>query len=123
METVLHLSKHKSMTDQQPTPPLSALFLPGQLVHHRIFNYRGVIVDVDPDFQSSEEWYQSMARSKPPKDKPWYHVLVHGADHITYVAERNLEADESAKPVKHPALDHFFKTFENGHYLFHQRAN
>ena len=111
------------MTDQQPTPPLSALFLPGQLVHHRIFNYRGVIVDVDPDFQSSEEWYQSMARSKPPKDKPWYHVLVHGADHITYVAERNLEADESAKPVKHPALDHFFKTFENGHYLFHRRAN
>ncbi len=114
---------HKPMTDQQSTPFLNAQFSPGQLVQHRLFDYRGVIVDVDPDFQNSDDWYQSMARSKPPKDKPWYHVLVHGADHMTYVAERNLEADESAKPVKHPALDHFFETFENGRYLFHRRTN
>ena len=106
--------------DEVIVPSFTVFSTPAVALH---CNAVPVIVDVDPDFQSSEEWYQSMARSKPPKDKPWYHVLVHGADHITYVAERNLEADESAKPVKHPALDHFFKTFENGHYLFHQRAN
>ncbi len=111
------------MTDPQPTTPLNAQISPGQLVHHRLFDYRGVIVDVDPDFQSSEEWYQSMARSKPPKDKPWYHVLVDNADHMTYVAEQNLEADGSAKPIHHPALEHFFETFDNGRYIFHRRAN
>ena len=111
------------MTDPQQTTTLNALFSPGQLVQHRLFDYRGVVVDVDPEFQSSEDWYEKMAHSCPPKDKPWYHILVHNSDHITYVAERNLEPDERNKPVKHPALDHFFKIFENGRYQFHRRAN
>ena len=62
----------------------------GQLIQHVLFDYRGVIVDVDPFFQGTEEWYDKMARSKPPKDQPWYHVVVHDATHMTYVAERNL---------------------------------
>ena len=66
-------------------------FSVGDLVHHRIFNYRGVIVDVDRNFQSSEEWYEIVAKSRPPKNRPWYHVLVHGSDHSTYVAERTLK--------------------------------
>ncbi len=111
------------MTDPQPTTSLNALYSPGQLVLHRLFDYRGVIVDVDPEFQNTEEWYETMARSQPPRDEPWYHVLVHDADHMTYVAERNLEADDSAAPVRHPALDHFFETFENGCYLFRRRTN
>lgn len=60
-----------------------AKFRPGQLVHHRLFDYRGVVVDADPEFQGTEEWYEVMARSRPPRDRPWYHVLVHGADHHT----------------------------------------
>ncbi len=101
----------------------TAQFAIGDLVHHRIFDYRGVIVDVDPDFQSSEEWYEAVAKSRPPKDKPWYHVLVHEAMHSTYVAERNLELDESAAPIKHPMLDHFFSRFENGRYISIDQAH
>ncbi|HAA93408.1 MAG TPA: heat shock protein HspQ [Rhodospirillaceae bacterium] len=100
-----------------------AKFFPGQLIHHKRFDYRGVIVDVDPDFQGTEEWYQTMARSQPPRDKPWYHVLVDNADHMTYVAERNLEADGTAEPIKHPALGQFFERFENGTYVARSRAN
>ncbi len=100
-----------------------AQFAIGDLVHHRIFDYRGVIVDVDPDFQSSEEWYEVVAKSRPPKDKPWYHVLVHESMHSTYVAERNLELDESAAPIKHPMLDHFFSRFENGRYISSDQAH
>jgi len=92
-------------------------FTVGQLVHHRLFDYRGVIVDVDWDFQGSEEWYQAVAKTRPPKDKPWYHVLVHGQTHSTYVAERNLEPDDSVEPIKHPMIDRFFSKFENGVYL------
>ena len=79
-------------------------FSVGQLVHHRLFDYRGVIVDVDAVFQGSEEWYQRMAKSRPPKDRPWYHVLVHDSDHRTYVAERNLAPDQTGQPITHPVL-------------------
>ena len=100
-----------------------AQFAIGDLIHHRIFDYRGVIVDVDPDFQSSEKWYEVVAKSRPPKDKPWYHVLVHESMQSTYVAERNLELDESATPIKHPMLDHFFSRFENGRYISLDQAH
>ncbi len=92
-------------------------FSVGELVHHRLFDYRGVIVDVDRDFQASEEWYQAVAKSRPPKDRPWYHVLVHGSDHMTYVAERNLEADASLEPIRHPLLEQYFSAFDKGRYI------
>ena len=98
-------------------------FAVGELVHHRLFAYRGVIVDVDPKFQSSEEWYEAVAKSRPPKDKPWYHVLVHEAAHSTYVAERNLERDGSTDPIRHPMLERFFSHFENGRYRSSASAN
>lgn len=92
-------------------------FYIGQLVHHRKFDYRGVVVDVDPEYQGSEEWYELMARSRPPRDAPWYHVLVHGARHSTYVAERHLEPDASGEQIDHPALGQFFDRFEGGRYV------
>ncbi len=100
-----------------------AQFRPGQLIHHTLFDYRGVVVDVDPVFQGSEEWYAEMAQSRPPKDAPWYHVLVHEAEHTTYVAERNLEADHSMKPIRHPQLGAFFDRFERGHYVSRRPTN
>ncbi|MFQ5984489.1 MAG: heat shock protein HspQ [Alphaproteobacteria bacterium] len=95
----------------------------GQVIQHKLFDYRGVIVDVDPTFQRSEEWYEAMARTRPPKDKPWYHVLVHDAVHMTYVAERNLEPDETGEPVNHPALDEFFDAFRDGAYVCERSMN
>ncbi len=100
-----------------------AKFKVGQLVQHRRFGYRGAIYDVDPTFQGTEEWYETMARSRPPKDKPWYHVLVHDAVHTTYVAERNLGPDDSGEPIRHPYLTDLFEPFEDGHYISRQRAN
>jgi len=91
-------------------------FSVGELVHHRLFDYRGVIVDVDRNFQGTDEWYETVARSCPPKNRPWYHVLVHGEMHTTYVAERNLEHDESMEPIVHPLLEQFFSRFEDGKY-------
>ena len=92
-------------------------FSVGELVHHRLFDYRGVIVDVDRNFQSTEEWYEAVAKSRPPKNKPWYHVLVHGYEHSTYVAEQNLESDDSDEPIVHPMLEHFFTRFDKGKYV------
>ena len=100
-----------------------AKFNIGQLIRHKLFDYRGVIVDVDPVFQGSDEWYNEVARSRPPKDRPWYKVLVHDSDQETYVAERNLDSDSSHEPVDHPMIESYFKRFNDGHYLHTQDRN
>lgn len=91
-------------------------FFVGQIVHHNRFNYRGVVVDVDAEFQGSEAWYEQVARSRPPKDQPWYRVLVDGGEHETYVAERHLEQDPDAKPISHPLIDSQFLGYQDGVY-------
>ena len=95
----------------------SAKFFVGQIVQHKKFNYRGAVFDVDATFQGSDEWYALVARSRPPKDQPWYHVLVDGAEHTTYVAERHLESDECSKPIKHPLVGELCGEFIDGRYL------
>lgn len=98
----------------------NARFDVGQVVHHHLFGYRGVVFDVDPVFSGTEEWYEEVARSRPPRDQPWYHVLPDGVTHTTYVAERNLEpladADRGAT-INHPLLEQFFERFEEGTYV------
>lgn len=105
------------------TPIKRSKFSVGDLIHHRLFDYRGVIVDIDAAFQLSDEWYDTVAKSRPPKNEPWYHVLVDGETHTTYVAERNLKRDSSTEPIKHPMLGHFFSRFENGRYIGADRPN
>lgn len=100
-----------------------AKFYVGQLIHHKLFAYRGVIIDVDPEFQGTDEWYEQVAQSRPPRDQPWYHVLVHNATHNTYVAERHLEDDESQDPINHPYLSLIFDSFQNGVYINRNKAN
>ena len=94
-----------------------AKFCIGQLIHHKLFDYRGIILGVDLEFKQTDEWYDQMARSKPPKDKPWYHVLVDGAAHRTYVAERNLEPDEEGGPVRHDGINDYFQGLGDDGYI------
>lgn len=100
-----------------------AKFALGQLIDHRLFDYRGVVYDVDPVFMGSEEWYQQMARSRPPKDAPWYRVLVHDAAHETYVAERNLVPSDNTLPIRHPLIDVYFERESNGTYRLRRMVN
>lgn len=95
----------------------SAKFFVGQRVFHRMFDYRGVIVDVDAEFNRSDSWYEQVAKSRPPKDEPWYVVLVHDRRMETYVAERNLVNDVEDGPIHHPHIHRFFDRFEGGRYL------
>jgi len=88
----------------------------GQIIHHLRFGYRGVIIDVDSNFQGSEEWYLEMAKSNPPRDKPWYHVLVDQTSSVTYVAERHLANGKSFRPILHPLIEQYFRSLDNGYY-------
>ncbi len=98
-------------------------FSAGQIIHHKRFGYRGVIVGADERFEGTEEWYQTVAVSRPPRDRPWYHVLVDGSENETYVAERNLELDDSIEPVEHPLVDMFFDEIIGGRYVRNRLLN
>lgn len=92
-------------------------FFIGQIVRHVRFGYRGVIAEVDPEFSLSEEWYDQVARSRPPRDRPWYHVLVDGAAHTTYVAERHLQHSTDCSQISHPLLGQCFGGYDGQRYL------
>ena len=89
----------------------TAKFSIGDVVKHKHFDFRGVIYDVDFEFNNSEEWYQSIPKNvRPKKDQPFYHLLAEN-DEITYeayVSEQNLLTDDSNEPIKHPLINEIF---------------
>jgi len=91
-------------------------FKPGQCVSHARYGYRGIIVDADQDCMATDEWFYGN-QTQPSRHQPWYHVLVHGSDQVTYVAQNNLLKDTSIRRVKHPLISHFFTKTEEGHYI------
>lgn len=96
-----------------------AKFRLGQVVRHRMFPFRGVIFDVDPEFANSEEWYDAIpADVRPRKDQPFYHLLAENeeAEYVAYVSEQNLLEDSSGEPIRHPQLSEFFKDTGDGSY-------
>ena len=101
-------------------PPIAhARFSIGDVVRHRLFDFRGVIFDVDPVFANSEEWYESIPEDvRPAKDQPFYHLLAENSDssYVAYVSQQNLVADDDADPIDHPAISGLFDRFEPGRY-------
>ena len=95
-------------------------FVPGELVRHRHYGYRGVVVDLDPACTAPDSWYRSN-KTQPRKDQPWYHVLVDQSPHTTYAAEENLEPDFSSEQITHPLLPAFFSAFKDGSYVRNDR--
>jgi heat shock protein HspQ len=88
-----------------------ARFTIGDVVRHKLFDFRGVIFDVDPEFANSEEWYQSIPEPlRPSKDQPFYHLLAENAEssYVAYVSQQNLLPDESDEPIDHPAIPTMF---------------
>jgi len=98
-----------------------AKFFIGQIIQHNKFGYRGVIFDVDSIFSLSDDWYDQVTQSHPPKDQPWYHVLVDNNYRTTYVAERNLANALDASDISHPDLGLYFERYEAGAYRLKHR--
>jgi heat shock protein HspQ len=105
----------------------TAKFQIGDIVHHRIYPFRGVIFDVDPVFDNTEEWWQSIPEDvRPTKDQPYYHLLAENdqTSYVAYVSEQNLVPDDSRTPVAHPQVNDMFSGIENGRYVpRHNAAN
>ncbi len=101
-----------------------AKFAIGQVVKHRVFPFRGVIFDVDPEFANTEEWWQSIPDDvRPSKNQPFYHLLAENAQstYVAYVSEQNLLPDETGEPVSHPQTSLIFEEFQSGRYQLKPR--
>ncbi|WP_075996517.1 heat shock protein HspQ [Salaquimonas pukyongi] len=101
-----------------------AKFSIGDLVRHRVFPFRGVIFDVDPEFANSEEWYESIPDEiRPRRDQPFYHLFAENdeTEYIAYVSEQNLLSDENREPVRHPQVGEVFERTEDGNYRTRER--
>jgi heat shock protein HspQ len=106
--------------DAPLAPPVAhARFTIGEVVRHRLFDFRGVIFDVDPVFANSEEWYEAIPEEvRPAKDQPFYHLLAENGEtsYTAYVSQQNLLHDESGEPVDHPAVSGLFDAYDEGRY-------
>ena len=97
----------------------TAKYTLGQVVRHRVFPFRGVVFDVDPVFNNTEEWYQAIpADVRPSKDQPFYHLFAENAEseYIAYVSEQNLLPDTSEEPLRHPQVSEVFDRDDLGGY-------
>ena len=97
----------------------NAKYTLGQVVRHRVFPFRCVVFDIDPEFNNTEEWYQSIpAEVRPSKDQPFYHLFAENAEteYVAYVSEQNLLPDESGEPVRHPQVREIFERGRDGSY-------
>ena len=106
----------------------TAKFSIGDIVRHKHFNFRGVIYDVDFEFNNSEEWYKSIPKDvRPRKDQPFYHLLAENDDkttYIAYVSQQNLERDHSREPFSHPSVRLLFDgNDKDGNYIVKHSTN
>ena len=106
------IALNRGLPRNGPTPKYQR----GQIVRHKRYGYRGVIVDFDLECHADEQWYQSN-QTQPVRSQPWYHVLVHDTDGTTYAAQENLQEDMSGRPVGHPLIAQFFSGFIDGRHI------
>ena len=97
----------------------NAKFGIGEVVRHKVFPFRGVVFDVDPEFANSEEWWNAIpAEVRPFRDQPFYHLLAENAEmeYVAYVSEQNLEKDLSEEPLRNPQVQQIFVREQAGRY-------
>jgi len=95
----------------------------GEIIFHSEHQFRGVIVDVDPEFQGTDEWYDQHTTNQPSKSVPWYHVLIDEESSMAYVSEQNLCSDTEDTEVENPMISDMFSDFDSGQYLPRQTLN
>jgi heat shock protein HspQ len=110
----------RSATVAQAIEIPRARFAIGEVVRHRLFDFRGVIFDVDPVFSNSDEWYEAIPEAlRPSKDQPFYHLLAENSEtaYVAYVSQQNLVPDDSEEPIDHPAIPTMFERAEGRYRL------
>ena len=105
---------------------ISARYSIGNAVEHKIFGFRGIVFDVDPEFANTQEWYDAIPEEvRPRKDQPFYHLLAENDEsyYVAYVSEQNLILDDTGEPISHPDIPDLFGSFDGRKYPLHFDLN
>jgi heat shock protein HspQ len=114
-----HVAVTLSTNSLSGTVTPDALFTLGDVVRHRLFDFRGVVFDVDPEFANSEEWYDSIPEEmRPSRNQPFYHLFAENEEssYVAYVSQQNLVRDAESGPVSHPGIEAMFDDFTGERY-------
>lgn len=94
----------------------------GQVVKHKTHGYSAVIIDIDSHFQPSGLLNPHTANKEFTKPGPWYRLLVHDTELVTYADESDLESMTCHLMITHPKLREYLE-HKQGEYhrkgLFH----
>lgn len=111
-----------SSPDVRSPRPKTIKYRVGQVIRHKLWNYRGVIVGWDEKLKAPDFW----RKSNHPKDKehwkdePNYAILVDERDRpgsqTTYVPEENIEIISNTK-ILHQHTEEYFEGFDGAQYL------
>ena len=116
MERAQYFSAQAGRTIDVPRR-VKSRFAIGDVVKHRVFDFRGVIFDIDPVFANSDEWYEAIPEDiRPDRNQPFYHLLAESedSDYVAYVSQQNLIGDsisvgytlpEVAAPTSPPIMN------------------
>ena len=99
---------------------VSPKFNIGDIVKHKLYPFRGVIVDIDPIFSNTDEWYEAIpVELRPKKNQPFYHLLAENSEtfYSAYVSQQNLLSDSESGPINHPEISDLFSDVNNGKYV------
>ncbi|XP_014681547.1 PREDICTED: F-box only protein 21-like [Priapulus caudatus] len=111
----------KSTTPRSPRSS-KVKFRVGQVIKHKIWGYRGVIIGWDEDAKAPEWWVnQNHPDDKPDwRTQPNYSVIVDTRDRptpqSTYIPQENIEVLKQTKII-HPVLDDYFENYDGTQYL------
>ena len=97
----------------------TAKFGVGSVVRHKFYPFRGVVFDIDPVFDNTDEWWLSIPLElRPKKNQPFYHLLAENeeTEYIAYVSEQNLLPDQSGEPLRHPRVSELFVEGDDGRF-------
>ena len=115
-----------TLSESSAASMVDTRFAVGQVVKHKYLPFRGVIFDVDSEFNNTEEWYQAIPQAiRPARDQPFYHLFAENDEsyYTAYVSQQNLELDESGEPINHPEMKKIFSDYKGGFYHLKQNIS
>jgi hemimethylated DNA binding protein len=106
---------------RSPRPP-EVRFRIGQVIKHKRWGYRGVIIGWDSEARAPEQWLRQMHPPDKPhwRKQPNYSILVDTRDRLdaqtTYVPQENIDVLVNTQ-VFHPEIENHFETFDGAQYI------
>eukprot|EP01147_Barroeca_monosierra_P001770 gene1769-4882_t len=106
-------------------------FRVGQVIRHKVYGYRGIIVGWDTVAKAPQDWYNRMHVSESKRRHPFYSVLVDTRDRgpqaqTTYVWQGNImpyKQCSDASRIEHPKCSPSLRTYPLSFFHYYELSS